>query len=287
VRGDAEDTLLWIRDHTPPAGDPTRPSRPPAYGVLAPWDWGGWIETIAERPSVATSFGREAYGMEELSRFLLARDAETAHAVLSRNRVRYVVLASVFRSLGIHARVLGLGEVYVRELRRPDGGPVGYAPTPAALSLPSVRLFFGDGRLAEVGPLRFEPVEGLRLVYESGGSEPIRDIPWDVKRVKVFEVIAGARAVVRAAPGRTVAVSQPIETNQGRAFAYEIQKVCGEDGTATFSLPYAPKTAAATTGSTGPVTIASDATTVALAVTAADVASGRTLAVSFPAGVTD
>lgn len=287
IRGDVEDTLVWLRDHTPAAGDPTRPTRLPAYGVLAPWDWGGWIETIAERPSVATSFGREAFGMEELSSFLLAPDPGRAVDVLAPNRIRYVVLASPFRSLGTHARLLGAPpEAYVREIRGPRGALI-YAPTAGALALPSVRLFFADGRAAEAGPLRFEPVEGFRLAFESAGSEPVPDIPWDVKRVKVFEVVEGARLAVRAAPGRAVTLTQPVETNQGRTFVHEVRKVCGDDGTVSFRVPYAPKTAPWVTGSTGPVTVVADADRVTVEVAASDVASARTLTVRLPAGITD
>ncbi|HJQ96834.1 MAG TPA: hypothetical protein VJ826_00905, partial [Candidatus Polarisedimenticolaceae bacterium] len=266
-------------DHTPRAGDPTRPTTPPAYGVLAPWDWGGWIETIAERPSVATSFGREAYGMEELSRFLLAPDGAAATAVLEKNKVRYVVLASVFRSLPMQARVIGDPTVYVQEIR--NGAVTGYAPTAAALTLPSVRLFFADGRSAQAGPLRFAPVEGLRLAYESAGSEPIPDIPWDVKRVKVFEVVPGARLVVHAAPGARITASQPIETNQGRAFALEASGTCGSDGTLELRFPYAPKAGPATTGSVGPVAIVSDARTASVLVSQADADSGSTIDVNL------
>ena len=279
IRGDVEDTLLWLRDHTPRAGDPTRPTTLPAYGVLAPWDWGGWIETIAERPSVATSFGREAYGMEELSRFLLAPDGAAANAVLEKNKVRYVVLASVFRSLGMQARVIGDPTVYVQEIR--SGGAIGYAPTAAALTLPSVRLFFADGRSAQAGPLRFAPVEGLRLAYESAGSEPVPDIPWDVKRVKVFEAAPGARLVVHASPGARVTASQPIETNQGRAFALETAGTCGSDGTLEFRFPYRPKAGPATTGSVGPVAVASGSRTVSVPVSEADADAGAAIEVDL------
>jgi dolichyl-diphosphooligosaccharide--protein glycosyltransferase len=277
IRGDVEDTLLWLRDHTPRAGDPTRPTTPPAYGVLAPWDWGGWIETIAERPSVATSFGREAYGMEELSHFLLAPDPEVAAAVVAKNRVRYVVLASVFRSLATHARLLRDPVVYIQEIHR--GKATGYLPTRAALALPSVRLFFADGRLAEIPGVTFAPVDGFRLAYESGGNEPVPDIPWDVKRVKVFEVVEGARVRVHAVPGAAVTVSQPIETNQGRTFPFESRKVSGADGTATFVLPYAPKAGTASTGSVGPVSVACGPRIASLTLTAEDVDARRTIEV--------
>ncbi|MEA3199316.1 MAG: dolichyl-phosphooligosaccharide-protein glycotransferase [Thermoplasmata archaeon] len=64
--------LEWMRDNTPDAGVdlgkvyPTPPlgalpDYPPnAYGVLSWWDYGFWIETLAERPPVANPFQQAA-----------------------------------------------------------------------------------------------------------------------------------------------------------------------------------------------------------------------------------
>ena len=82
-------------------------------------------------------------------------------------------------------------------------------------------------------------------------------------------------------------LTQPVETNQGRTFVHEVRKVCGDDGTVSFRVPYAPKTAPWVTGSTGPVTVVADADRVTVEVAASDVASARTLTVRLPAGITD
>lgn len=284
IRGDLEDTLLWLRDETPPAGDPFRPFVPPDYGVLAPWDWGGWIETIARRPSIATSFGTETYGMEELSRFLLAEDEAAAFEVLQNNRVRYVVLQSIFRTLSTHAELLGVEGRYLQEQWDPRQGKRIYTPTKEAFSLVSVRLFFADGSLAGAAPFDFQPVEGLRLVYESSTAEPLLGLAWEVKRIKVFEVVAGARVTVKGTPGQSVSLSQPIETNQGRRFVYHNEKVCAADGMATFSAVYGPMTRPRSTGATGPVVIESGGSSAEVAVSDDDLRRGRLFTVDLKGG---
>lgn len=285
IKGDIENTLLWLRDETPSAGDPLRPSVPPDYGVLAPWDWGGWIETIAGRPSIATSFGTETHGMEELSRFLLAEDEATASAVLMSNRVRYVVLQSVFRTLSTHAELLGVQGRYFQEQWDARQEKRIYTPTEDAFSLVSVRLFFADGSLAGTAPFDFEPVEGLRLVYEASTPEPLLGLAWEVKRIKVFEVVTGARVTVRGTPGRSVSLSQAIETNQGRRFVYRNEKVCGADGTATFAAVYAPRTGPGATGALGPVVLASQGRSAEVAVTEEDVRAGTQFSVDLDHGL--
>jgi dolichyl-diphosphooligosaccharide--protein glycosyltransferase len=98
--------LDWMRTHTPDAGVDLAalvPKPPPgqlydypkqAYGVLTWWDYGHWIETIAERPPVANPFQQAAPFAAE---WFTERDPERAEKLLDdwvqgKGPVRYVFI---------------------------------------------------------------------------------------------------------------------------------------------------------------------------------------------------
>lgn len=255
IRGDIEETLVWIRDHTPPAGDPYRPSSKPAYGVLARWDYSGWIESVALRPSVTTAFGTEAYGMEEAARFFLASDEDEMDAVLRRNGVRYLIVDKMMGDLGMYAGLIGDQRRLLERSWDANRGDYVTLPTAEAFSLVVSRLFFADGAARSAGPVTFRPVEGLQLVYESSSQANVFGFPWEIKKIKVFEYCRGASLVVNGRPGERVAVSQEIETNQGRRFTNVQEKVVGKEGSVLFRVAYAVKNAPGTTGATGPAAV--------------------------------
>lgn len=255
IKGDIEDTLSWLRANTPPPGNPYRPYVRPDYGVLARWDYGGWLESIALRPSVATNYGTETYGMEEVARFFLASGEEEMRSVLDRNKIRYVVIDKVLGDLPMYARLIGLEGQLFTERRNPKLDVMEYVPSPRVFSLVSSRLFFADGTLAEASGISFQPVEGLRLVYESASRSNVGGVPWEIKRMKVFEYIrgGGATVAVTGQPGAKVAVSQLIETNQGRRFSYRNEKIFDSAGKTKFKIFYTAKKSPQATGAVGPL----------------------------------
>lgn len=279
-RGDVEETMNWLREHTPSAGDPFRPYIKPAYGVLARWDYGGWIEAVAQRPTVATNYGTETYGMEEAARFFLATEEKEMTAVLQRNSIRYLVVDNVLTDLPMYAALLGTKSDILELQRDPVSGAVSYAPTPKLYKLIIARLFYADGTSAAVSNFKFAPVEGVRLLFESTSPAAVNGLPWKVARLKVFEVVAGARLVVAAIPGSEVTLTQSVETNQGRRFEYRNSKIADQNGTVTFLITYLPKIDDAT-GSIGPVELEAHGRRSAVVVTAADIEMQRQIKV-FP-----
>ncbi|GAB7026180.1 STT3 domain-containing protein [Geotalea toluenoxydans] len=277
IKGDIEDTMLWLRDNTPSPGDPYRPSTKPAYGVMARWDYGGWVESIALRPSIATNYGTETYGMEEVARFLLAKDEDELHKVLERNRVRYIIVDKILGDLPMYAKLIGNNSQFFVERWNPQVKKTEYLPAPETFSLISSRLFFADGSLAEAAGIQFQPVEGVRLVYESASPASVGGFPWEIKRLKIFEKVEGARVNVRGVPGAVVNLSQPIETNQGRVFVYNNKKYFDRHGMATFKLLYPRKNTPRSTGALESPQITSNGRKQAIQVRDSDISTGCTL----------
>ena len=281
IKGDVEDTMLWLRDNTPPAGNPYRPFIKPAYGILSRWDYGGWLEYIAQRPTVATNFGTETYGMEEAARFFLSVNEDEMNAVLARNKVRYIIVDKVLGDIPMYAKLIGRRQSFYEERWDPKLGKTSYIPRREALSLIVSRLFFADGSMMKNRDLEFKPVEGVRLVYESPSPARVYGLPWEIKKMKVFEYNPGALVIVKGPPGQSVILSQNIETNQGRRFTYMNEKFFGNDGTAGFRVAYQLKKSLSETGATGPVVITGIGKKREITVTDEDVESHKTIEVKF------
>lgn len=201
IKGDIEDTMLWIRNNTPSAGDPYRPYIKPDYGIMAHWNYSGWIESIAQRPSVTTSYGMETYGMEEAAQFFLSTDESEMRAVLDKNKVRYMVIDKMMDSIPMYAEIIGRKNIYVTEQWDTKLDTKVYNVTGKIFALIVTRLFAADGSMVSAGNILFKPVEGVRLVYESLSPADIFGLPWEVKRIKVFEYVKGATVKVSGIPG--------------------------------------------------------------------------------------
>lgn len=281
IKGDIEDTMLWMRNNTPSAGDPYRPYIKPGYGIMAHWNYSGWIESIAQRPSVTTSYGMETYGMEEAAQFFLSTDESEMRAVLDKNKVRYMIIDKMMDSIPMYAEIIGRKNIYVTEEWDSKLDTKVYNVTGKVFALIVTRLFAADGSMVLAGNILFKPVEGVRLVYESLSPADILGLPWEVKRFKVFEYNKGATVKVRGVPGEITAISQLIETNQGRRFTYYNEKVIGADGTTSFTLMYKNKIGRGTTGAVSPATIFYRSKNVTLSVADADIDRGETVSLSL------
>jgi asparagine N-glycosylation enzyme membrane subunit Stt3 len=75
------------------------------------------------------------------------------------------------------------------------------------------------------------------MIYESFPLDP--STPRGDSLYKVFEYVAGARVVGRAAPGARVRATLPVRTNRRREFSYTAHAVASGDGRYEFRLPYA------------------------------------------------
>lgn len=279
-RGDVEETMQWLREKTPPAGDPYRPDQKPAYGVLARWDYGGWIETVAQRPSLATNYGTETYGMEEAARCFLATDEKELDTLLKRNGIKYLVVDNLMTDLRMYAGLIG-SEADLFSLQRDTRtGLASYVPRPQLYQLIVSRLFYADGTSAAVQSFHFAPVEGLRLMFESSSPALVTGLPWQVPKIKVFEYAPGALLSIKTAPGREVTLSQPVETNRGRRFVYRNSKIADSGGDVHFRVVYLPKNGAVS-GATGPVEIVADGNRRVVAVAATDIETQKQIKIRF------
>jgi asparagine N-glycosylation enzyme membrane subunit Stt3 len=281
IKGDLESSLLWLRDNTPCPGDPFRPDVKPSYGVLARWDYGGWLESVALRPVVATNYGTEKYGMEEVSRFFLSTGEDEMTHILVKNEVRYIFLDSLLTDLTMYSELLGKKERLFSEQWSPRLGTYVYFPTKEYYSLIISRLYYADGSMMAIGPTTFDPVERVRLVYESRSPANVHGFPGGIRKIKIFEYGGGARVIISGMPGKTVTMSQPIETNQGRRFTFFNRKVLGENGRVGFLLLYPKKIRPFTVGALGPAVFAEDGKKIRIEVGNLDLQQGKTFRISF------
>ncbi|OGP13800.1 MAG: hypothetical protein A2052_08985 [Deltaproteobacteria bacterium GWA2_54_12] len=217
IKGDLEDTLYWMKSATPQASHFLEPWKKPEYGVMARWEFGGWIEYIAQRPSVATVYGMETHGLTESAEFFLSTDEKEFLDILDKNSVRYFILSKTLGALPEYAEILGRDPSgYL--VTKPDetGRPV-WVTGEKFFKLVQTGLYMMDGQSAQ-SPIPFKGVNGVRLVYESPSASDVRGFAGEIKQFKVFERVKGARLVGRARPGEKVVLAGTVVTNQGRAF---------------------------------------------------------------------
>jgi asparagine N-glycosylation enzyme membrane subunit Stt3 len=173
------------------------------------------LEYEARRPTVTDNFGDDI-GREN---YLLARryyqsEEEAAADLLDRLGVRYVVSQYAPNYLG----------------EDPIPGSMFFA------------LFRHDGSAFDPPPDERQrvPVRALerhRLIYESPPLD--RTTPPRDSLYKVFEYVAGARVVGRAAPGERIRATLSVRTNRRREFSYTSHAVASGDGRYEFRFPYA------------------------------------------------
>jgi dolichyl-diphosphooligosaccharide--protein glycosyltransferase len=162
---------------TPPAGDGLRPDLRPAYCVLAPWDLGNFIQTVAQRPVLASSGGpHETAAYADTLLFLRHFTSESEAVALMRARgCRYAITDWP------KAAARGNQRLFAQRLHGHDG-----SDTASQL---------GSGRFR----FRFE---SLRAVGEA------------VSRYKVFELVAGAE--LRLPRGAATHVETTVNAAQRR-----------------------------------------------------------------------
>ncbi|MBI2412260.1 MAG: hypothetical protein HYV24_03525 [Deltaproteobacteria bacterium] len=217
IAGDLEDTLFWVRHNTPPTSNYLEPQKKPEYAVLAQWEFGGWIEAVAQRPSVATVMGTETHGMKESAGFYLADDEREFLKILDDNGVKYFILSKTLANLPEYAAIVGVDPSgYVNRKVLPDGREI-VETGPRFFDLITTSLYLNDGQRA-ASPIPFRSVPGVRLVYECRGQSDFKGLPQEVKKYKVFERVKGAIVKGTARPGETVAMAGLVMTNTGRKF---------------------------------------------------------------------
>jgi len=213
----------WLRENTPPTRSLWRDEGAPEYGVYEFHAFGDQVAAIAQRPAAAGDMHFLPDAIMDSIRFFFEEDASSAYAFLSGKRFRYVLLTDLVSdgTLSAYARLFGLTGFE----------PIGAGPRP---SLPPRwwsgvywRLYTLNGSRPAGGELA--SVEHFRLVYSSpSGEHP----------VKIFEVVAGARAEGACRTG-VVEAAVAVHSNAGRDFVYRDAAACGADRRFSLALPYA------------------------------------------------
>jgi asparagine N-glycosylation enzyme membrane subunit Stt3 len=182
----AEEAAGAFRALTPPPGDP------PAWGVLAPWDYGHEILWRSDRAVALNNFGNFHPGFDRATRIWL--DASPAHAVseLDALKLRYVL--AVYPPNVLPGAAISLREdasrLFAGGYRSDRLAP--YEPSPPGLATLLVRLHLGDGRRrAEDTDADARALARLKKLWESPETGPGpggRPVPF----MKLFEVLSPA-----------------------------------------------------------------------------------------------
>lgn len=236
IKGDLEESLDWIRENTPPTSYYLTPSMKPEYGIMARWEFGGFIGAVAKRPAVATVYGIEAHGLSESAELFLSAGNDEFLRILDENRARYVIVSKTIAALPGYARVLGRAPEGYYALKTNSSGRQELQTGEKYGQLIYVNLFLADGEPSDF-PRPFKGVSGLRLVHES-------EMQYDygtsgkINKFKIFERVNGAVIKGRAGSGEEVILTGLVRTNQDRRF-YSISTArASKDGTFTINARY-------------------------------------------------
>jgi asparagine N-glycosylation enzyme membrane subunit Stt3 len=199
-----------VRSVTPETTGFLEPSEPAEYGILADPSLGHALHYVAHRATPADNFGpyvgRE--GFEATLRLLLSQPGDTTLDDLRQLGVRYVLTGWQPRW---HQGSL------LQRLHTRDGRT--WTDQPALTHF----------RLVAEGPAHGVPLGAVP------GSRGV-PVPY-----KLFEVVEGARLVVRSAPGETVRARVTVSGSR-RRFVHRIDATADDTGCATLRLPYATVT---------------------------------------------
>jgi dolichyl-diphosphooligosaccharide--protein glycosyltransferase len=214
------------------------PTRTPEYGILAKWSIGSWIENIAQRPTVATNFGSEIYGLDASAQFALSENERDAVAILKRNKVRYVIVTNEIANLKDYSKIIGRESSDYARLVQNRYGETLWSPGSAYYKLVSTGLLLTDGLKLSNIRLPLLRLRHFRLLYESENKINAKGLPIPVKEVKVFEYVEGARIIGYSHPNETVSISLILRSNQGRIIPYSDEVTAKSDGRFEFIVPY-------------------------------------------------
>jgi len=266
------ESLFWMRNNTPDPGVDYYAlyEEPPynkttnkiedykypdsAYGVMSWWDYGHVITLYAHRIPNSNPFQGGIGGRNEdgsirpgACTFFVSQDEEEANWILDELGTRYVIsdfeMADAWGICSQYGLTPKFGAItvwagdtggYYAQIDTEEGPQVG--PSAKYYSTMEARLHIFDGRgVALSEDFYLEPLRHYRLIHESpstiismGGQE--------IKFVKTFEYVKGARIEGTAPDGFVVEIATNITTNQGREFVYAERVM--SNGTYEFIVPY-------------------------------------------------
>jgi len=254
---------------------------PDGAPVMNPWPLGHKLLGVASVPVTATPFGSYVGGsaFEDSTDFYLASDEARALEILDRRGSRWVVVDNDLGTIG--AAIVGRGE-NPRDYYGKTSGPEG---TTYQLLPPLIRTLYL--RLTKLGgtEVRIATADGasetvpaldhFRLVLDS----PEDDAPG---HPKAYEVVRGARLLVRTEPGAPVTLRYAYTSGAGRPRVLEKTAVADAGGEARAVLPYSSERP--DLGQTAAWTVESAGRSREVGVGETDVREGRELVVVLDRG---
>ncbi len=240
----------WLRVHTPSPGAWLENEPTPAWGVLAPSDFGHALKYIARRPVVVDNFLDDVGGDGGafLSTVFAASESE-AVPMLDARGVRFVIAPLSRARLG-------------REVDR--GGLFDQLAT------------VGRPRAAAAAGITAPPSQ-LRLRFEHAWTPPGGGRPRPLFRI--FERVPGALLVGRAAPGSEVTASLDLTLSHGHTLRVDHTTRAGDDGRWALRVPYSTFGAPASVRPGRHYVVACDGSTVTARVREEDVQTGAEIGI--------
>jgi hypothetical protein len=241
-----------IRLAAPDAGAERDPFARPAFGILAPPNFGYALLSFARRATPASNAGPyvDPGIYASVLAFYDAPSEAAALAIARPLRARYVLTAD---HEGLEPPSLAF------RLQREAG------------TATAERSQLAHFRLIAEGPER-----GRALFYQFRGPPP-RDAP----PYRLFEIVAGAALRVRAAPGSTVEVELGLASPFGRPLAWRGRAQAGAGGWARIRVPH-PTHASTPVHALGPYRVVADGRAIHVPVSEAQVRTGAIVAVPEP-----
>lgn len=244
---DWEETLDWIKDHTPVTSYYNDPLQTPEYGVLSWWDFGNWIIYRSQRPVVTNNFQP---AVQETAVFFLSQNETEASNILNERNVRYIA-TDISMVKGKFFSIAKLaGEDYDSFF---DEETLSKGSSTVTTKVENDK--FKNTMLVKLHAYDGSGSGHYRLLYESNTT--VTKDP-EVKYVKVFEYVPGVTITGKAQPGETVYGATTLVSNRDRQFDYYNSAVVDEDGTYNLVLAYSTQEGASSTYAILPYTIVGD-----------------------------
>lgn len=272
IEADWYETFDWLRNNTPDPGvdyygqyveppfNPTTgkvfpyPYPDSAYGILASWDVGHMITYYAHRLPTANPFqlGIGKIKDEKIvpgeATFFIETDEARAYQILAQLKTRYIIadFQGSYAYSAFPSKPEWVDNSSMDYYAEQNGEMVAtdnYDKSMAA------RLYLLDGR--EWTPTKKNGQTGTkitalnrcRLVYESKTSSAslpslFKEKDTDLKMVKVFEYVKGAKIEGSAPSGTIITISTKVTTNQKRSFVWQSSATATKDNKFSIVVPY-------------------------------------------------
>ncbi|MCD6492730.1 MAG: hypothetical protein J7K36_02865, partial [Archaeoglobaceae archaeon] len=247
IYGDWYDTLIWIGKNTPETSYYFE-NKKPEYGILSWWDYGNWIVYVSKRPVVANNFQT---GIRDLSLFFTTTDEEKALKILKRRNARYIILDDRmgFDYLLNNGEFSGIAKgpgIFYDMLKFANRKKTDYYERIENTNLAKLKgkfynsiyarmyLFYGTSTETPIGNVN--ALKHFRLIHESN-TTAFKLGGVDVKKIRVYEYVKGAKVVGKAKPNEAVVVAARVKTKYS-SFYYGYSVNADKNGRFELTLPY-------------------------------------------------